>query len=163
MSLIALPPAICVLFPSDGGHPCSAAATPHSSAAHLRPPQSFSARSARPSTRITSGRLNLSRRGAPGPVLGLHGGWRQEVKLTVVISFRNAATAAAWTSAADGVRLRGGVGATSRPVEGDSARDGSGNVGCYARFWMARSKSDGKKKQSTWPNERPDPGSGFVF
>jgi len=58
----------------------------------------------------TSGRLNLSRRGAPGPVLGLHGGWRQEVKLTVVISFRNAATAAAWTSAADGVRLRGGVG-----------------------------------------------------
>ena len=111
----------------------------------------------------TSGRLNLSRRGAPGPVLGLHGGWRQEVKLTVVISFRNAATAAAWTSAADGVRLRGGVGATSRPVEGDSARDGSGNVGCYARFWMARSKSDGKKKQSTWPNEKPDPGSGFVF
>jgi len=99
-----------VLFPSDGGHPCSAAATPHSSAAHLRPPQSFSARSARPSTRITSGRLNLSRRGAPSPVLGLHGGWRQEVKLTVVNSFRNAATAAAWTSAADGVRLRGGVG-----------------------------------------------------
>ena len=58
----------------------------------------------------TSGRLNLSRRGAPGPVLGLHGGWRQEVKLTVVISFQNVATAAAWTSTADGVRLRGGVG-----------------------------------------------------
>ena len=111
----------------------------------------------------TSGRLNLSRRGAPGPVLGLHGGWRQEVKLTVVISFRNVATAAAWTSAADGVRLRGGVGATSHSVKGDSARDGSGNVGCYARFWMARSKSDGKKKQSTWPMERPDPGLDFLF
>ena len=90
----------------------------------------------------TSGRLNLSRRGAPGPVLGLHGGWRQEVKLTVVISFRNAATAAAWTSAADGVRLRGGVGATSRSVEGDSARDGSGNVGCR----MLRSLLDGPIK-----------------
>ena len=90
----------------------------------------------------TSGRLNLSRRGAPGPVLRLHGGWRPEVKLTVVISFRNAATAAAWTSAADGVRLRGGVGATSRSVEGDSARDGSGNVGCR----MLRSLLDGPIK-----------------